>query len=870
MLLMKKDIADIAFVVPCYNEAENIVATLENIVSAARKKSVDYEIVVIDDCSTDETRSVVLNFKNKNPDVPLTLVCNEINRGLGFNHHHGASIASAKYYSFIPGDNDYPATAIEAILERLGQADLLLPYARYEDFKERPLFRRMLSRIHTYIVRAFSGYNIHYFNSPAVYTRIFVVESKQNANGFGYFSELLCEALDREYNYIEFPIAANYLNEKETSAFRLKNIFSVALSLCRIMGRRFKKIFQKMRRIIFQNPGVVAVALAVGGIFFLPNILLPALQGQGGFGIYHPMSLEAPTLDEVAAYGSRLREVMDGHFSDGDPYIREYKNKDTMWGSNFMAILLGSIPYLLRLKDPTVIFQIGDFIFPALIFLAAYALFFLITRNKLRSILGALIFSAFPNISVFRAFFSRDFYATFSLERLFGIFERIFDSTLTRLFVPGFSLIFFILFLFAVLRALKSEKEKPPFSILVASLTFGLLFYIYFYYWAYAVVLMVILLSFLLFIEKEKAFRVLKILFGGFIISLPYWLKILRLHDNPLYKELSARVGLEVSRIFRIESMDAYVLAIILSIILIWLGRKRGEMITGIFLGTALLSYIVVLNMQIITGFNIQPDHWGSRVNVYILSLGLIIAIFWIFDFLSKKFKYNNSILSAPIIYALLLFFFFMALIIQIRNSSFMANNYRIHEDLLAAYKWIDRNTAKDSVFLTPSSKNVFYLPFFTHANVYAPPACYSLLSRDEIIDRFLETYAYFGVPEDFLKRSLEANLGDGANIEYARASENDPIYMLFCDTYADYKPGGYISGNSLRPFPRSVLEEILDRYKAKLALIKSNDPPLSSLVDYVIWGPNERLIGKFDPRKHDNLRLIFSQNLVEIYEMLK
>lgn len=112
--------------------------------------------------------------------------------------------------------------------------------------------------------------------------------------------------------------------------------------------------------------------------------------------------------------------------------------------------------------------------------------------------------------------------------------------------------------------------------------------------------------------------------------------------------------------------------------------------------------------------------------------------------------------------------------------------------------------------------------------------------------------------------------MGDGANIEYARASEIDPIYMLFCDSYASYKPGGYIYGNSLRPFPREVLDELKVKYKAKLDYVKGEKMLFSGHGDYVFWGPNERLIGKFGPRKYNNLRLIFSQNMVEIYEILR
>lgn len=858
-------------VLPCYNEEENIALIPKVLIPELKNLDCDYEILLIDDGSKD--RSVEVAGSLKIPE--LKIIGHEKNKGIGAAIKTAIREATGDLMVTLDTDLTFHPRYIKDLLDRYkaGDVDFVIGSPRLASFGTGiQKYRVFISIAANIVYSALLGKKVTAV-SPIfrLYKTSQLKEFQIETDGFDISVEILFRLILADRKFAEVPTPLGLRQFGVSKLNYKKEIFRHLFLVRKIIFWRAKNVFGKFFNSIFVSHRAAAiVAVLLGAIYFLPNILIPAFQGHGGFGVYHPMSLEAPTLDEVAAYGSRLREVMDGHFSDGDAYLREYKNQPTMWGSDVMAVILGTIPFIFRMNDPTPIYVFGDFLFPILVFLAAYALFFSITKNKLWSIFGTLIFSAFPNISVFRLFFSPSFYSAFSLERLFGVFDRVFNPALTRLFVPGFSLLFFILFLFTVLRALNSEREKNIFNILSASLAFGFLFYIYFYYWAYAIVLMVILASLLLFVEKEKTFKVLKILFGGLIVSLPYWLKVLKLRDNPFYKELSTRVGLEISRVFRIESMDAYILAVVLTVLLIWLGRKRGEIITGIFLGAALLSYIVVLNIQIITGFNIQPDHWGSRVNVYVLSLGIVTAIFWLFDFLSKKFKNSRPIISAPIIYALVLFFFFISLIIQIRNSSLSSNDYRIQEDLLTAYKWINRNTPKDSVFLSPSSKTAFYLPFFTHANVYVPPSCYSLLPRDQIIDRFLEAYAYFGVSKDFLKKSLEADLGDGKNLEYVWGAENDPIYMLFCDSYASYKPGGYISGSSLRPFPVEVLNELTTKYKVKLDYFKGEKTPFKGNADYVFWGPNERAVGTIHPSSYTNTHLIFKENLVEIYEILK
>lgn len=863
-------------VLPCYNEEENIARIPEILLPELSALSCDYEILLIDDGSTDRSVEVARSFA-----IPqLKIIQHERNKGIGAAVKTAILAASGDLLVTLDTDFTFHPRYIKDLLERYnaGDVDFVIGSPRLASFgKNIQKYRVFISIAANMVYSALLGKKVTAV-SPIfrLYKTSQLKELQIETDGFDISVEILFRLILTGCKFAEMPTPLGLRQFGVSKLDYKKEIIRHLFLIRRIIVWRIKNILRKcLNKIFTTHRAATIVAVLVGLIYFLPNILIPAMQDQSGFGTYHPLSLEAPTLDEVAAYGSRLREVMDGHFADGDAYLAEYKNKPTMWGSDVMAIALGFIPFILRLNDPTLIFVIGDLFFPAFIFLAAYALFFFITKHKHWSIFGALIFSVFPNISVFRSFFSPSFYGNFSLFGVFAVFSRSFDSALTRLFVPGFSLIFFILFLLATLRALRGKKGKNKFFPLplAAILAFGSLFYVYFYYWAFATVLMLVLTSLLLFFNREKAFTALKILFGGLVISLPYWFKVLSLRANPFYDELATRVGLEYSRNFRTGSIDAYILAIFLFLLLLWLGKKRGEIVTSIFLGAALLSYIVVLNIQIVTGFNIQPDHWGSRVNVYILSLGIMVVAFWLFDFLSKKFKNSRPIISAPIIYVLVWFFLSISLIVQIRNSSLSSNDYRIPEDLLVAYKWINLNTPKDSVFLSPSSKTTFYLPFFTHANVYAPPSCYSLLPRDQIIDRFLEAYAAFGVKEDFLRKSLEANLGDGIGIEYARGAELDPIYMLFCDSYASYKPGGYISGGSLRPFPVEVLNELMAKYKDKLDYFKKEKAPFrdgfKDGVDYVFWGPHERLIGKFNPRKYKNLRLIFSQNLVEIYELL-
>ena len=72
----------ISTIIPSYNRASTVGETIESII--AQKVDADMEIVIGDDCSTDNAREVLLAYKEKYPDI-IRLIFHEHNMGLGAN-----------------------------------------------------------------------------------------------------------------------------------------------------------------------------------------------------------------------------------------------------------------------------------------------------------------------------------------------------------------------------------------------------------------------------------------------------------------------------------------------------------------------------------------------------------------------------------------------------------------------------------------------------------------------------------------------------------------------------------------------------------------------------------------------------------------
>lgn len=84
----------ISVVIPSYNRADMVGQTIDSIL--AQKVDADIEIVIGDDCSTDNAREVLTRYKEQHPDV-IRLLFHEQNIGLGANWATCVKACNGKY-----------------------------------------------------------------------------------------------------------------------------------------------------------------------------------------------------------------------------------------------------------------------------------------------------------------------------------------------------------------------------------------------------------------------------------------------------------------------------------------------------------------------------------------------------------------------------------------------------------------------------------------------------------------------------------------------------------------------------------------------------------------------------------------------------
>ena len=94
---------------PCYNSEKFIYRTYESLQNQQFK---DFEWLVIEDQSTDQTKEILLEIKKKS-DVNINLICNKKNKMLAYNCNLAVQMAQGKFFIFLGHDDELMPEALD-------------------------------------------------------------------------------------------------------------------------------------------------------------------------------------------------------------------------------------------------------------------------------------------------------------------------------------------------------------------------------------------------------------------------------------------------------------------------------------------------------------------------------------------------------------------------------------------------------------------------------------------------------------------------------------------------------------------------------------------------------------------------------------
>jgi glycosyltransferase involved in cell wall biosynthesis len=222
------------FVIAYYAES-TLRRVLERIPGAIFQEF-DCEILVVDDASLDRTFAIGRQYKESHPDIPMTVLRNEFNRGYGGNQKIGYAYAIAERFDFVAmlhGDGQYSPEVLPRLMRPLreGTADAVFGSRMMQGFEAlrggMPLYKFVGNRILTWIQNRLLGTRLTEFHSGY---RIYTVQAlrripyRLNSNDFHFDTEIIIQLFNADARVIELPIPTYYGDE-----------------ICRVNGMRYAK-----------------------------------------------------------------------------------------------------------------------------------------------------------------------------------------------------------------------------------------------------------------------------------------------------------------------------------------------------------------------------------------------------------------------------------------------------------------------------------------------------------------------------------------------------------------------------------------------------------------------------------------------------
>lgn len=117
----------LSIVIPAYNEGATIHNILNKVKAVNLVGDIRKEVIIVNDCSKDNTEEAILAYKSANPDLPITYYKHEVNKGKGAALHTGIEKATGDFVIIQDADLEYDPNEYNILIQPIldGFADVV-------------------------------------------------------------------------------------------------------------------------------------------------------------------------------------------------------------------------------------------------------------------------------------------------------------------------------------------------------------------------------------------------------------------------------------------------------------------------------------------------------------------------------------------------------------------------------------------------------------------------------------------------------------------------------------------------------------------------------------------------------------------------
>jgi len=185
----------LSIIVPAYNEGKTIHLILDKIKNATLINNIQKEIIIVNDCSTDDTGECILKYIENNSDLKIKYFEHEINKGKGAAIQTGIKNATGEYLIIQDADLEYDPNEYNLLLKPIidGHADVVYGSRFMGGKPHRILFfwHTIGNKLLTFLSNMFTNLNLTDMETCYKLFKTEVIQSiKLEENRFGFEPEI--------------------------------------------------------------------------------------------------------------------------------------------------------------------------------------------------------------------------------------------------------------------------------------------------------------------------------------------------------------------------------------------------------------------------------------------------------------------------------------------------------------------------------------------------------------------------------------------------------------------------------------------------------------------------------------------------------
>ena len=226
----------VSVIVPVFNEEETVAQVLKSL----SQVSLDLEVVVVDDASTDHTWEILQELRQKEPFTTYRFVRHNLNQGKGAALRTGFGLVSGELVTVQDADMEYDPQDIPVLVRKWEEAgNSKTAVYGYRDLTGQKFTTRWGNRFLTAVTNILFGSRIHdmetcYKLIPGTLARALPMEGRR----FEIEPEITACVLQAGYQILEVPISYKPREAKKLNPWK-----DGWPALAMLLRRRFSKPF---------------------------------------------------------------------------------------------------------------------------------------------------------------------------------------------------------------------------------------------------------------------------------------------------------------------------------------------------------------------------------------------------------------------------------------------------------------------------------------------------------------------------------------------------------------------------------------------------------------------------------------------------